>query len=116
MPNGYFEFLITVRNTGQTAFDAYVGLSVWEGAQQFPGTWAKKKVQLQLGESSTVRLVTGIRNWASGTHSYLVRLYSKALSEGTPYADYDGWTIYEWGSGAPDESAIVAEKSGTVNI
>jgi len=116
MPMGYFDFYITVRNTGQTAFDAYVGLSIWEGSEQHPGYWAKKKVQLQPGESSTVGLSSEMRNWASGAHNYLVRLYSRALSAGAHLADYDGWTIYRYGSGAPDESAIVAEKSGTVNI
>ncbi len=114
MPTGYFELVITVRNTGQTAFDSYVGLSVFEGAQQFPGFWAKKKTPLAAGQSSTVRLTTGMRNWASGSHSYLVRMYNKVHSQGIPWADYGDWTIYEYGTGAPDESAIVAEKTGIV--
>lgn len=126
MTAGYFNFIITVKNTGQVTYDAYVGLSAWNGAQQVPGFWAKRP-SLTPGQSDTITLPVGqipggtpgwppeggIINWISGSHNYLVRLYSKATEPAQASAS-GNWIIYYPATGAPDTSAIVAEKTGTV--
>lgn len=110
--------MITVQNTGQAAYSAYVGLDVFDGAGKYAGFWAKK-VSLEPGASSTVMLASQARNWASGAHNYFVGLYSRVTSEPPPYSTYGDWTIFEPIPEYPNyvvPESLVAQKTGTVSV
>lgn len=114
MVQGWFRVRATIKNTGTENLDAYVVLRVMEHATGNEYLSDLFYRALLPGQSDAIELPSLARNWASGTHTYRVNLYSRVINRGTQVGVSGNWVLF--GYYTLDEEAFLAGKQGTLTI